>query len=548
MPNESMPLLIVGAGPVGLTMGCELARHGVAFRIVDQAPERSKTSKALAIFPRTIEVFETMGVVDTFLREGHRLFGLQIQNREERLAQIDFASIASPYPFVLSLPQAETERILIDRLQSLGIEVERNVTLTGLAHTPSAVSASLRHGDGHDEVVETPWLLGCDGAHSGTRHALELPFEGAQYRESFVLADVRVDSPLSRKQAHLFFSSEGLFAIFPLGRERARIIVAVNPAGREQAQPDVTLEEIQGYARERGPAGLQVSEPVWMSRFNISHRKVQSFRKLRIFLAGDSAHIHSPAGGQGMNTGIQDSFNLAWKLALVVQGRAPVELLSSYNNEREPIAKSVLNLTDRITRFATVRNPVAQSVRNFLLPVVGQLEFVQDNIADRMTELAVNYRRSAIVEHHGGGALRAGDRAPDCDLRAGDQQSQRLVELFRDTRHVLLIFLGADARRWQEENVQIRALGEAFAEVICSYSLARGRGGDADGISNLLEDVTGAAHLSYGLPNGGLMLVRPDGYIAFRCGELDAQRLEAYLARTFTSPHKIAAEPEGSAR
>ncbi|MDQ6808958.1 MAG: FAD-dependent monooxygenase [Verrucomicrobiota bacterium] len=548
MPNESIPLLIVGAGPVGLTMACELARHGVAFRIIDQAPERSKTSKALAIFPRTIEVFETMGVVETVLREGHRLFGLQIQNREERLAQIDFASIASPYPFVLSLAQAETERILIEQLHSLGIEVERDVTLTGLTHTARAVSASLRHSDGHDEVVETPWLLGCDGAHSATRHALELPFEGAQYRESFVLADVRVDSPLSRTQAHLFFSSAGLFAIFPLGEERARIIVAVTPENREHAQPDVTLEEIQRYARDRGPAGLQVSEPVWMSRFNISHRKVESFRKLRVFLAGDAAHIHSPAGGQGMNTGIQDSFNLAWKLALVVQGRAPVELLSSYNDEREPIAKSVLNLTDRITRVATVRNPVAQSVRNFLLPVVGQLEFVQGNIADRMTELAVNYRRSAIVEHHGGGALRAGDRAPDCDLRGVDQRAQRLFELFRDPRHVLLVFLGADTGLWQEEHAQIRALGELFADVLCSYSLVRGRGGHADGIPSLLQDVTGAAHLSYGLPTGGLMLVRPDGYIAFRCGELDARRLEACLARIFTSPTRIAVEPEAGTK
>lgn len=525
-------LLVVGAGPVGLTMACELARHGVPCRIIDKAAQRSQTSKALGIFPRTLEVFETMGVADAVVSAGQALFHAIFHQREKEIARIDFSSIASPYPFVVSLAQAETERILIEHLARLGAQVERETELTGLSQNDDAVRATIRHADGRAETMETPWLIGCDGAHSTTRHALGMEFDGAPYDESFVLADVRAESSLSTNGLHLFFSDDGILGIFPFGGDRVRLIANIPPETRKQDLADPTIEEIQGYAGRRGPPDLRVSDPVWMSRFHISHRKVAQFRQLRVFLAGDAAHIHSPAGGQGMNTGIQDAFNLAWKLALVMKERAPAPLLASYHNEREPIARSVLNFTDRITRMATVRNSVAQTVRNLLLPMISGVEFVSEKIADQLAELSVNYRSSTIVKNDGGGTVRAGDRAPDGELRDGEGGARRLFELFRETRHVLLVFMGGGGRRDTVRGIDAQTFGR-FADDIVIQRIERGRRGlDSDA----LRDISGMVHSIYGLLDGGVVLVRPDGYVGYRSNDFSAEKLQAALVRNFGLP------------
>ena len=521
--KESRPLLIIGAGPVGLAMACELARHGVPCRIVDKATERSQTSKALGVFPRTLEVFETMGVIDEVLRTGQPIFGLNMRQGEQVIAHLEFASVASPYPFAFSLPQSETERILCERLDSLGVQVERNVELTALTQTDAAVRASLRHSDGREEIVETPWLLGCDGAHSTTRHALGMQFEGAPYNESFVLADVHLESSLAKDEVNLFFSDDGIFAVFPfLGGERARLIANIPSESRAQDLPEPTLADMQRIAERRGPSDLRISDAVWISRFHISHRIVKNFRQLRVFLAGDAAHIHSPAGGQGMNTGIQDAFNLGWKLALVVHGRAPASLLASYHEERNPIAKGVLNLTDRMTQMATLKNPIAKSIRNALLPLISGVDFIEEKIADRMSELTVNYRGSAIVENHGSAALRAGDRAPDGELRDANGKAVRVFELFREPKHVLLIFLGNKARAIESPTV---------SDFVATHRIVRGCLTSAE----TLRDTTGNVHAVYDLSGGGVVLVRPDGYIAFRSDNFDFTALRVYLAKNFTA-------------
>ena len=511
-------------------MACELARHGVGCRIVDQARAPSQHSKALAIFPRTLEVFEAMGVADRFVAAGLPLQGLWLHHRLERIAQIELTTVASPFPFVLSLPQSETERLLSEHLLSFGVTIERELSLTNISQTEEGVRAVLRHSDGPEEIVETPWLLGCDGAHSTTRHALGMEFEGEPYDESFILADVRLETALPRDHVHLFFGDDGILGVIPFADDRWRMVANIPPESRDQTLAEVALDEVQTLADHRGPAGLRLTDPVWMSRFHISHRKVRQFRKLRVFLAGDAAHIHSPAGGQGMNTGIQDAFNLAWKLALVVRGRAPAQLLGSYQIEREPVARSVLNLTDRITRLATMRNSLVQSVRDFLLPVVSGIDFVGERIADRLAELDISYRSSPVVENHGAGRIRAGDRAPDADLRAENDRARRLFELFGKPRHVLLLFLGAGGSATGKADQLNAAMADLPNDLIDSYRIIRGQ---SDAPAEL-RDVSGLAHAAYGLFDGGVILVRPDGYIAYRNGDFDAVALRSYLARLFS--------------
>lgn len=530
MTPASCAPLVVGAGPVGLTMANELARHGVGCRIIDRAAERSQTSRALAIFPRTLEAFETMGLAGRFLAEGHRIHGLSLYHRQEEIAQIDLTSVASPFPFALSLPQSETERLLAENLSSLGIEVERRVELAGFTQTSDAVRAILRHDDGGEEIVETPWLIACDGAHSTTRHILGMDFEGAQYAESFILADVLLESALARDRVHLFLAEDGIAGLIPFANDRWRIVANIPPESRDQSLPDLTLPEVQALLDRRTAPGLEATDPVWLARFHISHRKVRQFRQLRVFLAGDAAHIHSPAGGQGMNTGIQDAFNLGWKLALVVRQSAPAQLLASYHFEREPVARDVLNLTDRITRMATMRNSVAQTVRDFILPRVSGIDFISERIADRLAELDVSYRESGIVENQGSGRLRAGDRAPDADLRDENDRARRLFELFREPRHVLLLFLGASgdasARAERIESV----LSDLPEGVLHSYRVTRG----TSDLRAELRDLSGLAHAAYGLPDGGVILVRPDGYLGYRSDSLAPVPLRAYFEHVFS--------------
>ncbi len=528
LPDSRVPL-VVGAGPVGLTMASELARHGAGCRIIDCAAAPSQTSKALAIFPRTLEVFETMGIADRFVAAGHRLHGLSLHHRLEQIARIEFASVASPFPFALGLPQSETERLLSEHLDAFGIAVERGVELTSLTQTSEAVRAVLRHADGREETMETPWVVGCDGAHSTTRHTLGMDFEGAQYDESFILADVQLESALARDRVHLFLGDDGVLGVVPFSENRWRIVANIPPDSRDQSLLDVTLDEVQALLDRRGPPQDRASDPVWMARFHISHRKVRQFRRLRVFLAGDAAHIHSPAGGQGMNTGIQDAFNLAWKLALVVCGRAPAQLLASYHVEREPVARDVLNLTDRITRMATMRNSVAQGVRDFLLPRVSGIDFVGDKIADRLAELNVSYRTSPIVANHGGGRVKAGDRAPDAELRDENRQARRLFELFQEPRHVLLVFLGASGSTAANSEGLGSAIGGLPAGTIDSYRIVRGQ----SDLPAELRDTSGLAHDVYGLIEGGVVLVRPDGYIAYRSHNFKPESLQTYLARIF---------------
>ena len=531
--KSATEVLVVGAGPVGLTMACELARHGVRCRIVDRAPAPSSTSKALGIFPRTLEVFQMMGIVEDVLGAGLELDGIAFYNKSGQIGHIGFSCLPCRYRFAISLPQSQTEEILFQLLVKHGLDVERERELVGLSQTEDRVVAVIRGSDGSEEFVDSNWLIGCDGAHSGVRHALNLPFEGEEYSETFLLADVRVQSSLDRIHIHLFLAEDGIVGIFPFRSEHSRIIASLEDRKGNAETDEPRLAEVQALVDRRTCQSLRLSDPAWLSRFHISHRKIREFRFGRVFLAGDSAHIHSPAGGQGMNTGIQDAFNLAWKIGLTIHGRSPVSLLDTYNEEREPVAKMVLNLTDRLTRMATLQNPFGQQLRNALLPLLTGIHVIEDRVVETMSEIGIHYRRSSAVAGKTGRALHAGDRAPDCNLFDGvSEKTILLLDRLRKPVHQLLLFAGSSLQDAIDFDGYRKMLVGDYAQVMDTLLVVHGK---SSARPDVLFDLDGAVHTLYEAQPSGIVLIRPDGYIGFRCGGNQIEALREYLARLFVA-------------
>ena len=387
-------VLIAGAGPVGMTMANELARRGISVRVVDKAPARTDKSKALVLWSRTLELLDDAGYVNGFLSAGMRAHGATISTGREIVARVAFDSIDSRYPFALMIPQNETERVLDEHLVARGVTVERPVELTGFRDTGSGIEATLKKAGGEAETVSADWLIGCDGAHSAVRHGLGLSFEGSTMQSDWALADGFIAGLEPKDRIHIFWHRDGILAFFPIVGDRWRVICDLGVAEGEGHRVDPTLEEIQVLLGRRSGRELVMSNPYWLACFRINERKVKDYRKGRVFLAGDAAHIHSPAGGQGMNTGMQDAFNLAWKLALVIQGSAAPALLDSYSPERSAVGDRVLR--NAIVRFAT------------------GFPLIQHKIADQLTEMDIGYPDSPLTftDGIGGSGPEPGERWP----------------------------------------------------------------------------------------------------------------------------------------
>lgn len=390
----SASFLICGAGPVGLVMALELASFGISVRIVDKNNARTDKSKALAVWSRTLEQLERSGSASALVDAGRKTRAARIMSAGDTIARIAFDELDSPFPFVLMVPQSETERVLEERLASLGVRVERNVELVDFIDTGPTVSCRLLTADGAEEEAVVNWLIGCDGAHSTVRHKLGFEFDGETVPGKFVLADVHVDGlQIPEDEFPIFWHRRGIVAFFPIGPRRFRVIADLGAEGADGP----TLELVQSIVDQRGPGGLTLSDAVWIAPFTINERKVKDFRAGRVFLAGDSAHVHSPAGGQGMNTGIQDAVNLAWKLALACEGKVDAELLlESYSVERSANAAQVLKDSGRMLRVGTMPNAAAQIVRNFLIHSLFGLSAVKHLAAEQLSELSVHYAESPL--------------------------------------------------------------------------------------------------------------------------------------------------------
>ncbi|NHO31198.1 FAD-dependent monooxygenase [Acetobacter fallax] len=389
----SKPVLIVGAGPVGLTMAAELARYRVPVRLIDRLSTRTTQSRALAVWPRTLELLDMAGCADAFVAAGLHAKAVSIHSGNRVLARIPFGTIASFFNYLLMIPQSETERLLEDHFQILAGTVERETELTDFVDRNGSVTCTLTHAGGEIETMEAAWLIGCDGAHSFVRRRLGVPFEGETLPAGFVLADVHVAGlTVPPDEPAIFWHPDGAVMFFPIASGRCRIIADLGSVPLHA--PD--LAEMQALVNRRGPGGVILSDPVWLSDFGVNERRVRDYRKGRVFLAGDAAHIHSPAGGQGMNTGMQDAFNLAWKLALVEHRKVSAGLLESYSIERSAVARQILSDSGHMTQVALLKNHLVQRLRNFIVRRIFSIPMIRHAIAGRLSGVMIGYPDSPL--------------------------------------------------------------------------------------------------------------------------------------------------------
>jgi len=393
---SDVDVLIVGAGPVGLLLANECARRGLRYRIVESQQTQSEHSKALAIFPRTLEILDMAGLVDPFLEAANRVTSVAILTHERALAHMRFMPEQSPYAFIAMVPQDQTERILARQLGARGGVIEYGTSFVSATQRREAVDVVLENG-GRRLSLAAAFVVGCDGAHSTMRHLLDLPFAGASYDDTFLLADIETNQALPASELQLCPSIFGPVAIFPMSATRRRVVATIERA-QEQAP---SLELVQGILRQRGPQEIEARALHWSSYFRIHHRQVAQLRIGRLFVAGDAAHIHSPFGGQGMNTGLHDVWNLAWKLDLVLRGHGADRLLETYTAERRPVIQSTIEMTDFLTKAMGTPHVFAQAIRDTVIPMVSKLAPFQHAFVQRLSELGIDYHGSPIVEGQG---------------------------------------------------------------------------------------------------------------------------------------------------
>jgi len=496
-------VLIVGAGPTGLVLALWLSHLGVKLRIVDKAAEPGTTSRALAVHARILESYDQLDLAGEIVDRGLKMAAANLWVAGANKGRVVFGDMGqgiSPFPYALIFPQDEHERLLIDRLAELGVAVERTTEFVSCENKDDRLAARLRRPDGSEETVEAAFLAGCDGAHSGVREALSIGFAGGTYAHVFYVADVEASGRAMNGELNVALDEAEFLAIFPLqGNRRARFIGTVKHEA--EARRDLTFDDVS--ARLINRLDIKVARVNWFSTYHVHHRVAESFRNGRIFLLGDAAHIHSPVGGQGMNTGIGDAVNLAWKLAAVLRARAGSQLLDSYQPERIAFARRLVATTDRAFQFINNDGPLARMVRMrlvpLLLPAIFGFRKTRQLMFLTLSQTNVNYRDSALATGLAG-RVRAGDRLPwVCQEDGADN------------------FASLRSLDWQ---AHVYGTASIAIEQVCTQAKL-----------SLRRFPWSQAARKAGIARDAFYLVRPDAYVGLAAADDVADKLLAYQAR-----------------
>ena len=523
-PKDKDPdILIVGAGPVGLMMACQLALHNISFRIIDKKDHRTNYSGALIVQARSMEIFQQMGIAQTAVKRGVIANEIKLIFNGKKFFTIPVKDIGkgmTNFPFLLLLEQSQTEQLLTDFINNLGYFIERETELDRFTQDDHHVASILKLPDGQEETIITKYLIAADGAHSTIRKQLKIPFMGKTSPISLFVSDCKAKGDLSSGQLCFSFSDEITTGFFPLPGGGWRIDGAISK-DMESINP-LTFDDIGKCFATKTHMNIELSEPDWFSVFHVNERCVESFQQNRCFLVGDAAHIHSPVGAQGMNTGLQDSYNLAWKLAMVIHGEAKGVLLDTYSSERVVVAKNVVRGTDRAFTLVTSRNYFARFFRVHALPLILQLilpilvkqQTIRQFFFRRISEIGIHYRKSALSQYSSQGnfpanAPKPGDRLPSV-LYQEDGAIFNIQQKVNGKAYYLFIFsknpLTGD----------ISSIGKKYAYLLSIEIIPY-----TPGTSNLYKQ--------FGIINSGYYLVRPDLYIAYRSSNPNNDHFETYL-------------------
>lgn len=512
-------VIIIGAGPAGLMMACQLAMRNIPFRIIDKTADHTTQSRALVIHARSLEIFQQMGTAEEAVRQGEiaKAVNLIVNGKKQlRLGLRDIGNNVTDFPFLLILEQSKTEAILVNYLTRLGYQVERNTELIQFSQNKNGVTAIIQKKDGAQETVDASWLIGADGAHSIVREYLEIPFLGKTYQQSLYVLDCEVSLDFPPDEMYLSFSAETFAGFFPMTNGRCRVLGLV-PEVLENKET-ITFEDINKNFTEQTHLNVQLKNPEWISRYSSHHRVVSAFRKGRCFLAGDAAHIHSPVGAQGMNTGLQDAYNLAWKLALVIQNKAKEDLLGTYENERIDIAIRLVKSTDRVFHLVTSENHFLKIYRmqiiplilKLVLPIAQKISFIGNVGFKNISEIALDYRKSELSKQDNVSllsktSLKPGDRVPYNFLRK---------EFTEGTGFHLLLF--SKIKLAENAFDTFVKIYQPFSDMIKIHEVP-------------FNDDTEKIYNQFGIKEAGIYLIRPDSYIAYRSGSLAADKLGDFL-------------------
>ncbi len=502
----SADVLIVGAGPTGLMLACWLVRLGIRPLVIDKKEGLTRESRALAVQARTLETYDMLGIVERALPQGVRVAAVNILLKQHRVGRIKLGEIGSglsPYPYLFVMGQDKTEHLLLEHYLEQGGQVRWETSLGGLKQDDEGVSAELHRADGHAETVRVRYVCGCDGAGSIVRQAFGIDFLGGTYAQRFFVTDVRGSFHKVGGELSIWLGRQGFLGFFPMpGQDHYRIVGIVPPNLVER--PDLTFKDIRPEIERY--SDMRVTETFWLSTYNVHHRVAHAFRRGRVFLLGDAGHLHSPVGGQGMNTGLMDATNLGWKLAAVVKGEAGERLLASYEPERMPFARLLVNTTDRVFSTVATSSPWVRMLRSVVVPAVftmiAWLPQVRRALFGLISQTRINYHDSPISRGAAGG-VRAGDRLPWVKWGEGVNKDGSNYDSLRKLSPQIQVYgaVSPEVELWASQHAEI-----PLTRLPWTSEAARA-----------------------GFQSGACYFLRPDGYVAYASANFNKEEFLAFL-------------------